>query len=99
MHFQKQDLVGDHYNWANTDKQNVYLGQPSRRLFDRLNGEQVLFLINFISSLSDRFTLEEARRIEMEIASRLPLEAKSEISVFNWIREMDLSQKHANTTA
>jgi len=97
MHFQKEDLAGDHYNWTNTEKQNVFLGQPSRRLFDRNNGEQVLFLINFLSSLSDRFTLEEARRIESVIASRLPLEAKSEISVLNWIKETDLSQTASAT--
>lgn len=91
MHFQKQDLVGDHYHWS--VDHNLFTGQPSRRLFDRANGEQVLFLINFFGSLSDRFTIEEGKMIELEITRRLPLEAKSEISVLNWIRQIDLASK------
>lgn len=89
MRFQKQDLVGDHYHW--TQAHNVFQGQPSRRLFDPANGDQVLFLINFFGSLSDRFTVHEGRLIESEISRRLPLEAKSEISVYNWIRQIDLA--------
>lgn len=91
MHFQKQDLVGDHYHWK--VEPNLFTGQPSRRLFDRANGEQVLFLINFFGSLSDRFTIEEGKMIESELSRRLPLEAKSEISVVNWIRQLDLASK------
>lgn len=86
MHFQKQDLAESHYTWKEGAS---YSGQPSRRLFDRFNGNQVLFLINFYGSLSERFTIREGKEIEYGITHHLPLEAKSEISVFNWIREAD----------
>ena len=86
MHFQKQDMEGTHYKWMDEDEKHIFMGQPTRRLFDRFNGNQVLFLINFYSSLADRFSLEEARKIEYEIFNHLPLDHKSEISVFNWIR-------------
>jgi hypothetical protein len=85
MHFQKQDLTGTHYNLKD-DRKELFMGQPTRRLFDRFNSSQVLFLINFYGSLSERFSLEEGRTIEMQIATRLPVEVKSEISVFNWLR-------------
>ena len=86
MKFQKQDMQ-EQYNWNDAMGDSVYAGQPSRRLFDRYNGHQVLFLINAYASLSERFTLEEGKTVEFEICHHLPLEAKSEISVLNWIVE------------
>ena len=90
MNFQKQDMEGDRYRWEDN---SLYSGQPSRRLFDRFNGDQVLFIINFFGSLSDRFDLQEGKRIEQEIFYHLPLEAKSEITVFNWIRNGQLNDR------
>jgi hypothetical protein len=87
MKFQKEDLEGAHYDW-NDDKQNLFTGRPSRRSFDRFNGNQVLFLINFYGSLTENFTIQEGKSIEKGIHCDLPLEAKSEISVFNWIKNM-----------
>jgi hypothetical protein len=85
MHFQKEDLEGNHYQWTEVEK-SIFIGQPSRRVFDKLNGNQVLFLINFFGELSDRFTLQEGKIIEQKIIWELPEYAKSEIAVFNWIR-------------
>lgn len=85
MHFQKQDLKGTHYKWSDKDA-HVFNGQPSRRSFDKNNGDQVLFLINFYGSLAERFTLQDGKSIEQKILHELPDEAKSEIAVFNWIR-------------
>ncbi|MEK7224454.1 MAG: hypothetical protein AAB221_02080, partial [Bacteroidota bacterium] len=67
MHFLKEDLTGTHYQPA--DNKQLFTGQPTRRLFNRFNSSQVLFLINFYGSLSERFTLEEGRTIEMQIAT------------------------------
>jgi hypothetical protein len=86
MLFQKHDMEGTHYNWQVAEEKDVFMGQPSRRTFDKYNGNQVLFLINFYATLSERFTLREARIIENKIFLELPAHAKSEISVFNWIR-------------
>lgn len=88
MPFLKEDLAGQHYNWSNTDGSSPFAGHPSRRLFDRFNGDQVLFIINFYGALSDRSSVIEARKMEDMINNRLPMEAKSEISVFNWLKEV-----------
>jgi len=93
MRFQKQDLEGTHYHWSEKPDFKVFSGQPSRRLFDREDGDQVLFIINVYASLSDKFTVEEGKKIEYQITHNLPLEAKSEISVFNWIRD---ASTHSN---
>jgi len=92
MHFRKEDMEGTRYNWVDEEK-HLFTGQPSRRTFDRSNGNQVLFLINSYASLADRFTIGEGRTIEHKIQHDLPLEAKSEISVLNWLKDILISVK------
>jgi hypothetical protein len=85
MHFKRQDLEIADYNWDNNSLNDVFSGHPSRRLFDRYNGNQVLFLINSYALIYEKFTVQDGKRIEKELYHNLPLNAKSEISVFNWI--------------
>lgn len=85
MHFRKEDMKGT-YKWAENNENNIFNGQPSRRVFDRYNGDQVLFIINFYGSLSGKSSIQESQMIEERIYNQLPLEIKSELSVFNWIR-------------
>ena len=92
MNFQKQDLQGTHYYWTEV-KHDVFTGKPSRRIFDRNNGNQVLFLINSCGTFSEKFTLQEGLEVEQRLLNELPLETKSEISVFNWIRNSEVSVK------
>lgn len=87
MPFLKENLQNSHYNWSNANN-SAFTGQPSRRLFDRDNGNQVLFIINSYGSLTDKFTTSDGHRIENLLVNELPLNAKSEISVFNWIKEL-----------
>ncbi|HEX5653016.1 MAG TPA: hypothetical protein VFX58_08080 [Chitinophagaceae bacterium] len=84
MPFLKQDLTSDFYNWQ--PETSIYTGNPSRRVFDRFNGDQVLFIINYYGSLSGKFSIQEGRRMEELIRNQLPLDLKSEVSVFNWLR-------------
>jgi hypothetical protein len=90
MHFTKDDLLGKHYSCNPQEGSTTLTGQPSRRLFDRFNGDQVLFIINSYATLVEKFTLAEARRMEELITDYLPLGIKSEMSVFNWLRETSL---------
>ena len=85
MHFSKQDMEMVDYNWDNSSLNEIFSGEPSRRLFDRYNGNQVLFIINSYALVHEKFTVNDGKRIEKEICDNLPLSAKSEISVFNWI--------------
>lgn len=86
MTFSKEDLASEHYTWSNNSDSVLFTGQPSRRVFDRFNGDQVLFLINFYGSMAEKFTVQEGRRIEDLIFNQLPSDAKSEMAVFNWLR-------------
>jgi hypothetical protein len=87
MPLAKEDLQNPHYSWTSAPGLTLYNGQPSRRLFDRDNGDQVLFIINFYESETNSLSLTEAKRIEEMIMNELPLSAKSEISVLNWLKE------------
>jgi len=87
MHFVRENLKGDHYTWNEDVNLSTFQGQPSRRLFNRYDGYQVLFLINSYSSQAGNFDPEMSQKMEELIMHDLPLDARSEISVLNWLKE------------
>lgn len=93
MLFRKEYLQGNMYHWAD---EPTFAGDPSRRLFNRLNGNQMLFIINYYASLINGFTINNGLQIEDMLVNQLPVEAKSEISVVKWLREklLVISQRH-----
>jgi hypothetical protein len=93
MHFLKHHLTASHYFWLEEGKKNIFVGQPSRRVFDRYNGDQVLFMINFYGSLFDRSSIMEGKEIENHLINQLPIETQSELSVFRWLRSTMRHQK------
>ena len=85
MLFVKEHLsAGNNYNWTS---EFIFDGTPSRRLFDRQNGNQLLFIINLYASHNDKFSEDQVQRIEEMLVNRLPDDVKSEISVLNWLKE------------
>ena len=90
MALNKQDLEGTHYSWHTGSHKQLFSGQPSRRIFDRYNGDQVLFLINYYCNLTGQSNITDIRRIEYDIIHHLPENIKSEVSVFHWISSRHL---------
>jgi len=90
MIFLKEHLHNGNYNWALGLNHSVQNNEPDRRVFDRLNGYQVLFIINYFGQSLGKLTVTDGRRIEKLISTQLPGEIKSELSVFNWLREIYL---------
>jgi hypothetical protein len=84
MKFSKEELEY-HYTWTDGASTTSLTGGPSRRLFNRFDGNQVLFIINHFARMKSDFTTEDGRKIENLIVKQLPLDAKSEISVCNWL--------------
>lgn len=87
MLISKEHLMG-YYMWTTEPVNSLFTGIPTRRIFDRYNGRQVLFIINALASLSKNFSLEEGREIENLILNRLPATVQSEISAYNWLKSM-----------
>lgn len=89
MLFSKEHLSGV-YNWLPQPEIPVFDGQPSRRLFDRWNGNQVLFLINLLLENTGSSSIEEGRKIEGLIINKLPFDSSSELTVFHWLQKQML---------
>ena len=86
MAFLKEDLLNQHYTWAASVVDGLFKGEPSRRLFDRFSGDQVLYIINSFGRALGNMTLHDGQALEELIRQKLPLDVKSELSVFNWLR-------------
>jgi len=86
MVFLKEHLKSDHYNWKEDALHSKYTGEPGRKFFDRFNGEQVLYIINFFGKSLGKLSLRDGRKIEELIFTQLPEDTVSELSVFNWLR-------------
>ena len=92
MPFLREHLMLTHYEWQDSA---LFHGEPTRRAFNRLNGFQVLFIINCCSAFLGAFSIAEGRVIEERIGNLLPLEIKNEISVFHWIRSIFFDEWHS----
>ena len=84
MHILKEHLSAYKYNWVNDA---TYTGEASRRIFDRYNGNQLLFVLNLYASLIDGFTVNMGLKIEDRLMNQLPADLKSEISVLHWLNQ------------
>jgi hypothetical protein len=85
MLFLKEHLLSD-YEWTNDPGNILFTGFPTRRIFDRSNGYQVLFIINALAPLLMTFSVEEGRQLEDLILTKLPLSTQSEKSVYEWLK-------------
>ncbi|OQP56835.1 hypothetical protein A3860_09635 [Niastella vici] len=86
MIFLKEHLRKSHYNWAIGLNHSSGNNEPDRRVFDRFNGFQVLFIINHFGKSLGKLTVTDGLKMEELISAQLPKEVKSELSVFNWLR-------------
>lgn len=84
--FLKEHLVSHHYHWPADMQHAVYTGEPGRRSFDRFNGDQVLYLINYFGQSVGKLSLTDGQKLEELILQQLPADVKSEKSVFHWLR-------------
>lgn len=86
MNFQKQNLISLHYSWLVRDEY-LFQGEVSRRIFDKNNGYQVLFMINVCALFTDLFLEKKGNIIEQKIQLELPDGVKSEKTVLSWLKE------------
>jgi hypothetical protein len=65
----------------------MFEGAPSRRMFDRYNGDQVFFIITLLLERLGNSSIEQGREIELLIINKLPFSSSSELTVFNWLEK------------
>lgn len=86
MSFSKEHLTGL-YNWTSGEETLIFEGSPSRRTFDRYNGNQVFFIITLLLERLGNPSPELGREIELLIINKLPFTSCSELTVFNWLEK------------
>ena len=93
MSFTKEHLTGL-YNWTPAIEASVFEGAPSRRAFDRYNGNQVIFIITHLLERLGKSSVKQGREIEMLIINKLPFTSSSEHTVFNWLEKEMIAVNH-----
>ncbi len=87
MKFTKEYLSGNNYDWSLSNQvQRMAEMTPTRNRFDRFNGNCVLHMLNLFDKLVVTLSIQDGQQLEALLANELPLEAKSEVSVFNWLK-------------
>ncbi len=86
MVFSKEHLTGV-YTWAPSGDVAAFEGQPSRRLFDRWNGDQVFYIIDLVLQSNGDLSIEQGKKLERMIINKLPFDQCSEVTVFNWLQK------------
>lgn len=84
MYFLKEQLTGN-YDWSNETERSMYDNTASRRLFDRWNGHQTLFVINIFLQQAGVNLCRYGQRAEQMLQEQLPLNAMSEMKVLQWL--------------
>jgi hypothetical protein len=85
MVINKIDLVSTNYSWDEDDLVEREDLSPSRRTFDRTNGAHILWLMNWYSQQHLSANNKKISELEVLIATQLPKELRSEISVCHWV--------------
>ena len=86
MLFTKEHLSGL-YNWLPESKTSLFEGLPSRRTFDRYNGNQVLFVITSLLERLGNVSIQKGREIEMRIINKLPFDSISELTAVSLLEK------------
>ena len=86
MTFLKEHLVRHHYNWS-TETTHSITNPFGRRVADRSNGNQILHLINFLRHSVSNLTVNDGQIIKSLIIKELPAQLKSELALFNGLKE------------
>ena len=84
MLFTKEHLSG-FYKWIPENERSIFDGNATRRLFDRFNGNQILFIINLVMDTCGNYTIEHGRKLEDLIMNKLPFSIRSELTAYNWL--------------
>lgn len=90
--YQKHDLLFNDYDWTTLADHVKFQGAPDRNMFVRHEGNDVLYMINYFCNVMDYKTKTHAGRIEMLIHDKMPIEIKSQKSVFQWLQKEYIAQ-------
>ena len=84
--YNQSDLVYQDYNWtAYSDGDPKVMGRPDNTLFNRIEGNEVLYFINKMAQIHSLTLKSDGEKMELMIHNHLPEEMKSQDNVKNWV--------------
>jgi len=85
--YSRSDLLFNDYEWNEPHTHVKFQGEPDRNMFMRYEGNAMLYMINYACDIMNCRTKTEAGRIEILLHEKLPLEVRSQASVFHWLQK------------
>ncbi|MEP6847074.1 MAG: hypothetical protein ABI861_13770 [Panacibacter sp.] len=85
--YKRSDLLFDDYEWTEPLTHVKLQGAPDRNLFMRYEGNEILYMINYACEAMNYTSRADAERIEALLHDKLPIDIRSQSSVFQWLRK------------
>ena len=86
--FTKRNLTLHDYRWTELPKDNSKIsGKPDLTLFDRLEGNEVVYLINNLMILWNYRFSNTGNKMERLIREKMPPEILTQEAAKNWIEQ------------
>lgn len=85
--YTKDDMIYSDYDWTTNPEAGKLSGEPDRNLFTSTEGQEVLYMINFIMQETGLRSKEDGVTIEKLIHDRLPLGKQSQVTARRWLQE------------
>jgi hypothetical protein len=85
--YTKDDMVYQDYDWATTEDASKLNGPPDRNLFTSTEGNEVLYMINYLMQETGLTSKEDGETMEKLIHDRLPIGKQSQVIAKRWLQE------------
>lgn len=85
--YSKADMVYQDYDWNTAADSSKLNGDPDRNLFTSSEGEEVLYMINYLMNETGLTTREDGESIERLIHDKLPIGKQSQVTAKRWLQE------------
>jgi hypothetical protein len=88
MNFYTRDnMVYQDYDWTTAEDDSKLNGGPDRNLFTSTEGNEVLYMINYLMQETGLTSKEDGEVIEKLIHDRLPIGKQSQVTAKRWLQE------------
>ncbi|HEX6915795.1 MAG TPA: hypothetical protein VF145_11170 [Chitinophagaceae bacterium] len=85
--FSRADMIYQDYDWTTTEDASKLNGDPDRNLFTSTEGNEVLYMVNYLMEETGLTAVEDGQAIEKLIHDKLPLGKQSQVTAKRWLQE------------
>lgn len=85
--YSRADMIYQDYDWTTAEDAPKLNGDPDRNLFTSTEGNEVLYMINYLMKDTGLSSKEDGEAIEKLIHDRLPIGKQSQVTAKRWLQE------------